>query len=38
MEPEIGRLCQKDREEFEKQARLWTWKYALHELNKQIDY
>ncbi|KAK4872194.1 hypothetical protein RN001_016318 [Aquatica leii] len=32
MEPEIGKLYQHNRKEFELQARLWTWRYAMLDL------
>ena len=31
MEPVIGKLFTKDRTEFNRIARLWTWKYAMHD-------
>lgn len=31
MEPVIGKLFTKDRKEFNRIARLWTWKYAMHD-------
>uniref|UniRef100_A0A1I8GCS3 E2 ubiquitin-conjugating enzyme n=1 Tax=Macrostomum lignano TaxID=282301 RepID=A0A1I8GCS3_9PLAT len=31
MEPRIARLCIENRPEFERLARLWTWKYAMHD-------
>jgi ubiquitin-protein ligase len=31
MEPAIGRLYWHDRTEFNHAARLWTWKYAMHD-------
>lgn len=32
MEPEIAELYSTDREAFDEQASLWTWKYAMNEL------
>ncbi|XP_018330336.1 uncharacterized protein LOC108740507 isoform X2 [Agrilus planipennis] len=32
MEPEIAEMYEKDRDGFEEQARMWTWKYAMHDL------
>ncbi len=31
MEPGIGELYQNGRVEFDRVARLWTWKYAMHD-------
>lgn len=31
MEPEIGKLYLTEREQFNKVAKLWTWKYAMHD-------
>ena len=31
MEPQIGVLYRDDRAEFKRLARLWTWKYAMHD-------
>ncbi|XP_063416868.1 uncharacterized protein LOC134699107 [Mytilus trossulus] len=31
MEPTIGKLFMKDRKEFNRIARLWTWKFAMHD-------
>ncbi|VDD74898.1 unnamed protein product [Mesocestoides corti] len=31
MEPAIGELYNRDRDKFEKLAKLWTWKYACHD-------
>eukprot|EP00096_Caligus_rogercresseyi_P000924 TRINITY_DN11490_c0_g1_i1.p1 TRINITY_DN11490_c0_g1~~TRINITY_DN11490_c0_g1_i1.p1 ORF type:complete len:375 (-),score=79.25 TRINITY_DN11490_c0_g1_i1:56-1180(-) len=31
MEPRIGSLYRKDRKKFDEMARLWTWKYAIHD-------
>jgi ubiquitin-conjugating enzyme E2 D/E len=31
MEPAIGSLYSKNRQEFERISRLWTWKYAMHD-------
>ncbi|XP_033228129.1 uncharacterized protein LOC117179973 isoform X2 [Belonocnema kinseyi] len=32
MEPELGDMYINDREKFEDIARLWTWKYAMHDV------
>ena len=37
MEPTIGRLYVNDRNEFERIARLWTWKYAMHDYLMPTD-
>ena len=31
MAPEIGSLYQRNRNEFDRIAKLWTWKYAMHD-------
>ena len=37
MEPKIGTLNQRDKPEFERIARLWTWKYAMHDYVMPTD-
>lgn len=32
MEPELGEMYMNDKERFEEVARLWTWKYAIHDV------
>ncbi|XP_051171238.1 uncharacterized protein LOC127288057 [Leptopilina boulardi] len=32
MEPELGEMYMNDKEKFEEVARLWTWKYAIHDV------
>lgn len=37
MEPTIGVMYNEDQIEFERIARLWTWKYAMHDFLMPID-
>ena len=37
MEPQIGALYRKNRAEFDRIARLWTWKYAMHDYLMPCD-
>ena len=37
MEPTIGTLNQRAKPEFERIARLWTWKYAMHDYVMPTD-
>ena len=37
MEPQIGALYRKNRPEFDRIARLWTWKYAMHDYLMPCD-
>lgn len=44
MEPKIGRMYIKNRRTFDQIAKLWTWKYAMHDfvflapLNIPLDF
>lgn len=31
MEPEIGKLYESNKKQFERVARRWTWRYAMHD-------
>lgn len=37
MEPSIGRLYQENRREFDKIARIWTWKFAMHDFLMPLE-
>lgn len=37
MEPSIGRLYQDNRCEFDKIARIWTWKFAMHDFLMPLE-
>ncbi len=37
MEPTIGSLYRMQRQEFERIARLWTWRYAMHDYLMPMD-
>ncbi|XP_052229478.1 uncharacterized protein LOC127843767 isoform X2 [Dreissena polymorpha] len=37
MEPVIGRLYRNNKEEFDRIARLWTWKHAMHDFVMPIN-
>jgi len=37
MEPIIGDVYRDDHDEFDRIARLWTWKYAMHDFLMPMD-
>ena len=37
MEPQISALIRQDPEEYNRIARVWTWRYAMHDVMAVID-